>query len=681
MNYLRCALLLSLIFMANPAQSQSIDTDQWLVWMIDRFGDEIDEETLLDRLSTIEAYLVAPRRISSLGSTDLHSLQLLTDNEIELIVDWIEDSGVKNQTEMAFRTQVDIDEMVHELIVALVIFESESSERVGRRWWGSGKRTLRGMVDVKAGSVYPAQSGYEADGQYLGPGYTLREQYVVQSNRLSARFSRYKMTGEPIDYPRKLGPWTGSIVYQNSAKRPSKSVRIRTVVLGDHRFRSGHGLLAATGSMRVNGNQQRASGISSAPVTPNGASPSGKFHRGAALWASAGNTDLALSYSRRRLSASITDTLLYAPGWSTHIRTTNDLNKHHNISLSSVSVMARRHGTINTLNYHLGVAAVGYRWSDQISRRPGFSYEGDSAALQQVEWSMFGSATIREFSYTFELGQANSKLGWIQSFRAQTSKLDLGLWARRYPFGYDTRFGNPASAYGGANESGLGIWARAKPLKGVNFMIWSDTYQSLGPRFGTRLPVKGREWGAKGEWKVGEGRRVEVTFRNRNRLENEVLPDNFGRDYDFRVWNDGSTTKIAFYNPVNDYLRIKLQVSHSLVTKTGVKLKGWGTSALVMVNFDWIKLFAQTSMFSSEDHESRSYFYEYDMLGSFRIPTFSGYGQRSYLMGQIEVFDGLVVRIKVGVTEYLDRQVIGTGADASVGTRRWGGDAQIRWWF
>lgn len=681
MNYQRCALFLVLTLFTNHAQSQSTDTDHWLVWMMDRFGDEIDEETLLDRLSTLEAYLVAPKRISNLGSSELHSLQLLTDHEIELIVDWIENSDVKNQTEMAFRTQVDVDEMVHELIVALVIFEDESSERVWRRWWGSGQRTLRGMVDVKAGSVYPSQAGYEADGQYLGPGYTLREQYVVQSNGLSARFSRYKMAGEPIEYPRNLGPWTGSIVYQNSVNEASKSLRIRTVILGDHRFRSGHGLLAATGSMRVNGNQQRASGITAAPVTPNGASPSGKFHRGAALWASAGNTDLALSYSRRRLSASITDTLLYTPGWSTHIRTTNDLNKHHNISLSSVSVMARRHGIISAINYNLGVAAVGYRWSEQLSRRPGFSYQDDAIAQQSMEWSAFGSVTYREFSYTTELGQANAKLGWIQSFRVETSHLELGLWARRYPFGYDSRFGNPASAYGGSNESGLGVWTRIKSANKVNVLFWSDSYASFGPRFGTRLPVKGREWGAKGEWKVGEGRRVEVSFRNRNRLENEVFPDKFGREYDFRVWNEGSATKIAFYNPVNDYFRIKLQVSHSIVNKAGVTLEGWGTAALVMVNIDRIRLYAQTSMFSSEDHESRSYFYEYDMLGSFRIPAFSGYGQRSYLMGHIEVFDGLIVRLKVGVTEYLDRQVIGTGADASVGARRWGGDVQIRWSF
>jgi len=307
--------------------------------------------------------------------------------------------------------------------------------------------------------------------------------------------------------------------------------------------------------------------------------------------------------------------------------------------------------------------------------------QGDATAIQSVEWSVFGSTTFREFSYTSELGRANSKLGWIQSFLVHTSQLDLGLWVRRYPFGYDSRFGNPASAYGGTNESGLGIWARAKLVNGVSLMIWSDAYKSLGPRFGTRLPVKGREWGAKGEWKVGEGRRLELSIRNRNRLENEILPDNFSRDYDFRVWNESRSTKIAFHNPLNNFLRLKLQVSHSFVYKAGIALEGWGSSALIMINFGRISLYAQTSMFSSEDHESRSYFYEYDMLGSFRIPAFSGYGQRSYLMAQFEVFDGLIVRVKVGVTEYLDRQVIGTGADASVGARRWGGDAQIRWVF
>lgn len=679
MRYLLATLIV--VMSIATAHTQPLDTDLWLVWLMDRYGDELDEESLSDLLSTLEAFLAVPTPISNIDKPMLYALQLVTDEEVETIIDWIEQTSPENQTEMGFRNDVKLDEMVIELIVAITSFDVDESERVGRRWWSLGRGAFRGMVDIRAGSIYPLQDGYREGGQYLGPGFTLREQYVVQKEAISTRFSRYKMAGEPIDYPRKLGPWTGSIVYQNRNKEPGTGIRVRTVILGDHRFRSGHGLLASTGSMRVDGNQQRTSSITSAPVTPNGASPSGKFHRGAAIWASAGQTDFALSYSSRRLSASITDTLLYAPGWSTHVRTTNDLSKHHNITLSSVSVMARRRAQFGPLNINLGAAAVGYRWSDSVSRRPGFSYDGDATGTRHVEWSAFASATYRDLFYTTEFGQANAKFGWIQSLRIHTSPLDLGAWMRRYPFGFDSRFGNPASAYGGANETGFGGWIRAKPVDSATLMIWADSYASLGPRFGTRLPVKGREWGAKGEWKVGEGRRVDVSIRNRIRLENEVLPDEFGRDYDFRIWNESVSAKIAFHNPVNDFLRIKLQISRSNVMKAGVKLLGWGTSALVMLTFDRLKVYAQTSMFTSEDHESRSYFYEYDMLGSFRIPAFSGYGQRSYLMGQLEVFGGLVVRIKVGVTEYLDRQVIGTGADSSVGARRWGGDAQVKWLF
>jgi hypothetical protein len=674
-------VIIILLGCVSPLQSQSIDMDEWLVWILDRFGNELDEETLIERLENLESYLVTPVPISTLDSQLLHSIQLLTDSEVERVVKWVQTTDTELRTEAEFRRHVDVDPMVHELIAALVIFDSERSERVGRRWRGFGRGALHGLVDVKAGSVYPMQEGYRDGGQYLGAGFTLREQIVLQLDGISTRFSRYKMAGEPMEYPNKMGPWTGSIVYQNRNQSDQPQFRVRTFILGDHRFRSGHGLLAATGSMRVDGSQQRATSISAAPVTPNGASPSGKFHRGAALWASAGKTDLAVSYSSRRLSATITDTLLYTPGWSTHIRTTNDLNKHHNIRLSSVSVMARRRGQIGPINIHLGAAAVGFEWSDRISRRPGFSYEADYQGSRGIEWSMFTAVTYRDFAYTAELGQSNAKLGWIQSLRTQTQIVDLGIWARSYPYGFDSRFGNPASAYGGSNELGLGAWIRAKPVSDVTVMAWSDSYASMGPRFGTRLPVKGREWGVKADWKLGSGRRVEVSARTRSRLENEVLPDNFNRDYDFRVWNEGVSTKIAFYNPFSDHLRVKLQLSYSEVNKAGVRLIGWGSSALLILNFDRVRFYAQTSIFSSEDHESRSYFYEYDMLGSFRIPAFSGYGQRSYVMGHFEVWGGLVARIKVGVMEYVDRLVIGTGADASVGARRWSGDAQLRWSF
>ncbi len=679
MRLLMVVVLFSLFY--SPAHAQSADTDQWLVWMMDRFGEDLDEESLLERLNALEAYLVAPSHISNLDGPTLYALQLLTENEIRLILEWMTRADTEILSEVSFRTNVKVDEMVTELIVALTIFENEETERVERRWWGSRLGVLRGMADLKTGRTFPKQNGYRIGGQYLGPEFTLREQYVLQSEAISLRFSRYKMAGEPINYPKKLGPWTGSIVYQSNKSESSTAFKVRTFILGDHRFRSGHGLIASTGTMRVEGNKNRASSMSSAPVTPNGASPSGKFHRGLGIWATAGNNDIAISYSFRRLSASITDTLLYAPGWSTHIRTAHDLNKHHNVTLSSVSVMARRHGQIGPINVNLGASAVGYRWSDQVHRRPGFSYEGDATGLDGFEWSAFGSVVYREFTYTNEIGRANAKTGWIQGFQIHTAQLDLGLWSRKYPFGFETRFGNSASAYGGTNELGFGAWVRVKPVQLVNLMAWTDSYSSLGPRFGTRLPVKGREWGTRVEWKVGHGRRIEVSVRNRNRLENEALPDEFNRKYDFRIWIERFSAKIAFQNTLTDFLRLKLQISYADISKANDRFVGWGSLALLNLNFNHVKLFVQTSMFASDDHESRAYFYEYDMLGSFRIPSFSGYGHRSYLMGQFEVIKRLIIRIKFGVTEYFDRQVIGTGADASVGARRWNGEAQLRLTF
>jgi hypothetical protein len=675
------AMSLLLLVAATNVQAQQSDPDQWLIWILDRFGDDLDEESMMDRLSTLEAFLVAPIPITNVDKSILQSIQLFTDDEIESIVDWLRETPIMSLNEEGLRSIPELDEMVAEIVIALVSFHPVVEERGRRRWQSLERGAWRGMVDYKAGQVFPIQEGYRSDGRYLGPGYTVREQFVLQNKGISARFSRYKMAGEPIEYPRKLGPWTGSVVYQGTKSGNDVAIRVRTIILGDHRFRAGLGLLASTGSMRVDGAQHRASGITSAPVTPNGASPSGKFHRGAAIQATAGNTDLAVSYSQRRLSASITDTLLYTPGWSTHIRTENDLAKHHNITLSSVSVMARRRAQISVLNVDVGATAVGFHWSDSVSRRAGFSYAEDFAGTYGFEWSMFGSAAFKNTSYAAEIGRANGKIGWIHSVQTRTSIVDVGGWARWYPFGFDSRFGNPASAYGGSNESGLGAWIRARPVARVNVNLWTDSYRSLGPRFGTRLPVAGREWGVRADWRLGAGRQVEISFRKRNRLENVTKPDDFNRMYDYRFWNEGISAKIGLHYSVSRALRYRMQVSYSQKNVAGLQFQGWGTSALVTMNLKWLTLYAQTSTFSSDGHESRAYFYEYDMLGSFRIPAFSGYGRRSYVMAHVEVWKSVVLRAKVGVTEYLDRQVIGTGVDVSVGARRWGGDVQLRWMF
>jgi len=679
MKTLKITLLLLGCTLPNAliAQIQPIDT--WMTWLIDRLGDELDEEELVERLSELEVYLLSPIPIRDISAAYLAELQIFTDAEIRSVTEWVGGAEVMVITLEGFRAQVNLDEATMEFVSALAVFEQNERYTLQQ----SGQRlmigALNGYVDFRAGKVFPESVGFSPDGNYLGTHLAFRESAAIHSKHVSARFSRYKMPGERFNYPRNAGPWTGSIVYRPVANRLGKTpIQLRSLILGDYRIRSGLGMVAATGNMRIDGTQQRFTQLASAPVLANGTSPSGKFLRGAAMWIQMYRMDLALSVSERPLSASYSDTSFYMPGWNTHIRTLNDLKKHHNIRERSFSMILRGDFSFKDATISAGTAWMSYFFNQSLSRRPGLSYASDGMGNHFSELSIFSSIRWRHSAYDAEWGQSNQKLGWVQSVRSDFGTSTVGIWARRYPFGFNTRLGNPASAYGGTNESGVGMWFRARPSNGLSLFYWSDRYNSFGPRFGTRLPVKGREWGVRVRVRLGTSQWVEGAFRQRNRLDNGIEGDVMGREIDQRLWTTGTSGNIRIRYLLVKGVQTQFRVSYSGHTQPHVSHRGWGTSALIIVQQGKFTMYAQQSIFNTDDHLTRIYFYEYDMQGSFRIPSFSGHGVRKFMMLHAAVSKGVTLRIKASTVRYSDRVVVGTGADATSGDQRWGFDAQLR---
>jgi hypothetical protein len=662
------------------AQTHPIDT--WMTWLIDRLGDEMDEEELVERLSELEIYLLSPIPIRAVSAAYLAELQIFTDDEIRSVTEWVGGAGVVIMTLERFKGQVNLDEATKEFVSALAVFEQYEINTLTQSGQRSRIGALSGYVDFRAGKVFPKSVGFSPDGNYLGTHLAFRESAAINSRHLSARFSRYKMPGERFDYPRNAGPWTGSMVYRPASNRLGATpVYIRSLILGDHRIRSGLGLVAATGSMRIDGTQQRFTQLTSAPVLANGTSPSGKFLRGAAVWIQMYRIDLALSVSERPLSASQSESSFYMPGWNTHIRTLHDLQKHHNIRERSFSMILRGNFSFKDATISSGAAWMSYFFDQTLSRRPGLSYASDVTGNRFSDLSMFSSIRWRHSVYDAEWSRSNHNLGWVQVVKSDFGTSTVGIWARKYPFGFNPRLGNPASAYGGTNESGVGMWFQTRPSNGISLFFWSDRYKSFGPRFGTRLPVKGREWGARARARLGTSQWVEGTIRQRNRLNNGIEFDFMGREVDQRIWTTGTSGNIRVRYLLVKGVQTQFKVSYSGHTQPQVSYRGWGTSALIIVQQRLFAIYAQQSIFNTDDHLTRIYFYEYDMQGSFRIPSVSGHGVRQFLMLHAAVSKGVTLRIKASTLRYSDRVVVGTGADATSGDQRWGFDAQLRIMF
>jgi len=109
----------------------------------------------------------------------------------------------------------------------------------------------------------------------------------------------------------------------------------------------------------------------------------------------------------------------------------------------------------------------------------------------------------------------------------------------------------------------------------------------------------------------------------------------------------------------------------------------WGAMVSESLSFThkWLRLNAGTGYFNTDSYDSRVYLYERGLLYSYAMVQFYGEGIRYWLMARAAIGKDLTLTAKVGVTDYFDRNKIGSGyqeIDASSQTEL---DVQVRWKF
>ncbi len=109
----------------------------------------------------------------------------------------------------------------------------------------------------------------------------------------------------------------------------------------------------------------------------------------------------------------------------------------------------------------------------------------------------------------------------------------------------------------------------------------------------------------------------------------------------------------------------------------------WGAMVSESLSFThkWLRLNAGTGYFNTDSYDSRLYLYERGLLYSYSMMQFYGEGIRYWLMARAAIGKSLTLTAKVGVTDYFDRDKIGSGyqeIDASSVTDL---DVQVRWKF
>ena len=93
----------------------------------------------------------------------------------------------------------------------------------------------------------------------------------------------------------------------------------------------------------------------------------------------------------------------------------------------------------------------------------------------------------------------------------------------------------------------------------------------------------------------------------------------------------------------------------------GERSRGVMVSEQASLQWRWLKTDAQVGWFHTDDYDSRIYQYERSVLYDFGFPMYFGHGIHYALMVKASLGQRLTAAAKVSVTDYFDRNVIGTG--------------------
>ena len=141
--------------------------------------------------------------------------------------------------------------------------------------------------------------------------------------------------------------------------------------------------------------------------------------------------------------------------------------------------------------------------------------------------------------------------------------------------------------------------------------------------------------------------------------------------YRMHIRQHDNDTKKLIVNQTSHRLRIAVDwtATSTLTLRTdGVVMSEQGTNSRgIMIGQQarwqqrWLKVTGTVAWFHSDDYDSRLYQYEPSTQYDFSFPAYYGHGIRYSLMMQADIGKHLALATKLGVTNYFDRSVIGTG--------------------
>ncbi|MBL7978859.1 MAG: helix-hairpin-helix domain-containing protein [Bacteroidetes Order II. Incertae sedis bacterium] len=233
------------------------------------------------------------------------------------------------------------------------------------------------------------------------------------------------------------------------------------------------------------------------------------------------------------------------------------------------------------------------------------------------------------------------------------------------------------------NEKGIYTGLKIRLNRNWTASAYFDQFEFPWLRYNIYRPTKGYEALVKVDYQPRRWLRSYVQFKTETKEEatkigigrNQLLPG------------------VAPQNRQTARLHLEYDFSKTLRTRTRLDVSHYqfdqqpsAFGFLMYQDARWIvtpkvQMDVRFAVFQTDNYDARVYSFENDALYVLSNPSFSGIGQRAYVLLKCSPLSGIDLWLKYGATRYEHRKTVSSGLDEVEGNRLRDVNVQIRWRF
>ncbi|MBN8587699.1 MAG: helix-hairpin-helix domain-containing protein [Rhodothermia bacterium] len=468
--------------------------------------------------------------------------------------------------------------------------------------------------------------------------------------------------------------------------------RIRSLVIGDFVTAFGQGVAQWRGSGFGKGTETTRSIIRrGGGILAYSSTDENRFFRGiGATIALTPNINLSAFGSIRNRDASATpDSLseeeqavfsIYESGYH---RTETELAKKGSLNEKTVGgALEWKHkkGMIGGTGYYV---QFGQPFSQNDDAYKYFSFTGKESS----QFSLYFNQTLGKLYGFGEISRdGNGTLGGLGGiFFRMNPGVETLVLVRHFSPQFNSIYGYAFGERAGEtnNEKGIYTGLKIKLNRNWTASAYFDQFEFPWLRFGVYRPTKGYEALVKLDYVPRRWLKTYLQFKTETKEEATKIPSGRNQLLPGIAPQNRQTARLNLEYDFSKTLRTRsrLDVSHY---KFDQEPSAFGF--LMYQDARWVvtpkvQVDARLAMFQTDNYDARVYSFENDALYVLSNPSFSGLGQRAYILLKITPFEGIDLWFKYGSTRYEHRNTVSSGLDEVAGNRLRDVNAQIRWRF